>query len=115
LYEVDFQGSGFEWIDFHDAENSVISFIRRAKDREDYLIFLCNFTPTPHLSYRVGMPEPVFYREVFNSDSRDFGGSNLGNGGFVQADESPSHGRPASASVVLPPLGVVVLKPDRNS
>ncbi len=113
LYEVDFQGWGFEWIDFHDAENSIVSFVRYAKRREDYLVFVCNFTPTPHLAYRIGMPETGGFREIFNSDAAIFGGSNLGNGGYVTADAAPSHGRPASASVVVPPLGVVVFKPDR--
>jgi len=113
LYEIDFQGWGFEWIDFHDAENSVVSFVRRAKRKEDYLVFVCNFTPTPHLGYRIGMPEPGGFREIFNSDAEIFGGSNVGNGGYITAEEMPSHGRPASASVVIPPLGVVVLKPDR--
>ena len=114
MYEIDFQFSGFEWIDFHDAEHSVISFVRRAKNREDFLVFVCNFTPTPQLSYRIGMPEAGQYRELLNSDAEMFGGSNLGNGGFVQADETPSHGRPASATLVLPPLGMVVLKPNRT-
>jgi 1,4-alpha-glucan branching enzyme len=113
LYEIDFQGWGFEWIDFHDAENSIVSFVRYAKDRTDYTVFVCNFTPTPHLSYRIGMPEACGFREIFNSDAEIFGGSNLGNGGYVTAEETPSHGRPASATVVIPPLGIVVLKPDR--
>jgi 1,4-alpha-glucan branching enzyme len=113
LYEIDFQGWGFEWIDFHDGENSIVSFVRRAKRKEDYLVFVCNFTPTPHLSYRIGMPEAGGFREIFNSDAATFGGSNLGNGGYLIADHSPSHGRTASASVVIPPLGVVVFKPDR--
>jgi len=113
LYEIDFQGWGFEWIDFHDAQHSIVSFIRRAKDPADYVVFVCNFTPQPHMSYRIGMPEPGGFREIFNSDAAMFGGSNLGNGGYLIADDSPSHGRPASTSVVIPPLGVVVLKPDR--
>jgi 1,4-alpha-glucan branching enzyme len=114
LYEIDFEPRGFEWIDFHDGEHSVISFIRRAKRPEDYLVVACNFTPTPHLGYRVGMPEPGLYREIFNSDAEIFGGGNMGNGGYVTAAATPSHGRPASASLVLPPLGVVILKPTRR-
>ncbi|MBV9304336.1 MAG: 1,4-alpha-glucan branching protein GlgB [Acidobacteriaceae bacterium] len=113
LYEIDFQGWGFEWIDFHDSQNSIVSFIRRAKRREDYLVFACNFTPTPHLGYRIGMPEAGVHREIFNSDAEMFGGSNMGNGGYVNAETTPSHGRPASARLVLPPLGVVVFKPAR--
>src|SRR5450755_1135680 len=113
MYEIDFQWYGFEWIDFHDTDNSIISFVRRAKRRDDFLVFICNFTPTPHPAYRVGMPEAGGYREIFNSDSAMFGGSNMGNGGYVHAQPTESHGRPASAYVVIPPLGVVVLKPTR--
>jgi 1,4-alpha-glucan branching enzyme len=113
IYEIDFQPSGFEWIDFHDSQNSIVSFVRRAKRREDYLVIVCNFTPTPHKSYRIGMPEAGLHREIFNSDAEIYGGSNMGNGGYVDAEATPSHGRPASARVVVPPLGVVVLKPAR--
>jgi len=74
---------------------------------------VCNFTPQPHPQYRIGMPEPGLYREIMNSDAECFGGSNMGNGGYVNAEETPSHGRPASATVTIPPLGVVVLKPTR--
>ncbi|MDQ2711064.1 MAG: 1,4-alpha-glucan branching protein GlgB [Acidobacteriota bacterium] len=114
LYEIDFQGPGFEWIDFHDADHSVISFIRYAKQRKDYVVFVCNFTPTPHYHYKIGFPEPGLYREIFNSDSEIFGGTNLGNGGALRAENISSHGRPASASVVIPPLGVIVFKPARQ-
>jgi 1,4-alpha-glucan branching enzyme len=113
MYEVDFHYSGFEWIDFHDSQNSVVAFIRRAKRREDHLVFVCNFTPTPHRAYRLGFPEAGLYREIFNSDAAMFGGSNMGNGGHLWAEPAPSHGKPASAVVVIPPLGVVVFKPAR--
>ncbi|MBV9085264.1 MAG: 1,4-alpha-glucan branching protein GlgB, partial [Acidobacteriaceae bacterium] len=113
MYEIDFQHWGFEWIDFNDSENSIISFVRRAKRRDDYLVFICNFTPTPHQGYRIGMPEPGRHREIFNSDSEIFGGSNMGNGGYVEAELTASHHRPASACVTIPPLGVLVLKPAR--
>ncbi len=113
MYEVDFQYWGFEWIDFHDAHNSVISFVRRARRKEDHLVFVCNFTPQPYKAYRIGFPESGEYREIFNSDAEMFGGSNMGNGGYLYASDAPSHGRAASASVVIPPLGVVVFKPAR--
>ncbi len=113
LYQIDFTFHGFEWIDFHDSDNSIISFVRRAKRRDDYLVFVCNFTPTPHLGYRIGMPEAGGHREIFNSDAAMFGGSNLGNGGYVEAEPSEAHGRPASACVTIPPLGVLVFKPTR--
>jgi 1,4-alpha-glucan branching enzyme len=113
LYQVDFHWEGFEWIDFHDVENSILSFIRRGKNPNDYLVFACNFTPAPHKGYRIGFPEPGWHVEIFNSDSELFGGSNMGNGGGVMAEGKPSHGRVASAELVLPPLGVVVFKPER--
>jgi 1,4-alpha-glucan branching enzyme len=113
LYEVDFQFTGFEWIDFHDGDNSIVSFVRRAKRPEDYLVFVCNFTPAPHKAYRLGFPEAGLHREIFNSDAEMFGGSNMGNGGVVNVETRPSHGRPASAKLIVPPLGVVVFKPMR--
>ncbi len=113
LYQVDFQFKGFEWIDFHDADNSIVVFVRRAKNPADYVVFACNFTPTPREKYRIGFPEAGLHIEIFNSDAEMFGGSNLGNGGSVYADQPASHGRPASAEIVIPPLGVVVFKPDR--
>jgi 1,4-alpha-glucan branching enzyme len=113
LYEVDFQHWGFEWIDFHDSKNSIVSFVRRAKQREDYLVFVCNFTPVPHGRYRIGFPEAGLHREIFNSDAEIFGGSNIGNGGYVNAVPARSHGRPAAAELIIPPLGVTVFKPTR--
>jgi 1,4-alpha-glucan branching enzyme len=111
MHQVDDSYSGFEWIDFHDADSSIIAFVRFARDREDFLVFCCNFTPVPRHGYRIGVPKPGWYREVFNSDSEFFGGSNLGNGGGVLAEGVPSHGRPASVCLTLPPLAVVALKP----
>ncbi len=113
LWEIDFNPKGFEWIDFHDAEHSIISFVRRGCRPDDYLVFVCNFTPQPHLNYRIGMPEAGLHLEIFNSDSEIYGGSNLGNGGHVFAEPTKSHGRPASATLIIPPLGTVVLKPAR--
>jgi 1,4-alpha-glucan branching enzyme len=113
MYEVDFQGWGFEWIDFHDFNNSIVTFIRRAKRREDYLVFVCNFAPVLHKGYRIGFPEPGLHREIFNSDAEIFGGSNMGNGGHVNVEAVPSHGKPGSAELIVPPLGVVIFKPTR--
>jgi 1,4-alpha-glucan branching enzyme len=111
LYEVDDDYSGFEWIDFRDSEASVISFVRFARDREDFLVFCCNFTPVPRRGYRIGVPRGGVYQEIFNTDSEMFGGSNVGNGGAVVAEDVPCHSRPASMLVTLPPLAVVVFKP----
>ncbi len=113
FYEVDSHWAGFEWVDFHDADNSVISFLRRASDPSDYLLVCCNFTPVPRLKYRIGVPDPGLYREILNSDSELFGGSNMGNGGAVLAEAIPMHGRPHSLNLTLPPLGVVVFKPEK--
>ena len=113
LYQVDFAPAGFEWIDFRDTDNSVISFIRRAKDRDDYIVVVCNFTPVPRMGYRVGVPEKCFYREIMNSDSEQYGGSNLGNMGGVESEDVPWHGKKCSLRIVIPPLGVVFFKPER--
>jgi 1,4-alpha-glucan branching enzyme len=110
LNQVDDDYSGFEWIDFRDSESSAISFLRYSRSREEFLVICCNFTPVPRYNYRIGVPVRGQYREVFNTDSEMFGGSNLGNAGAVWADEIVSHGRPASLSVTLPPLATVVFK-----
>jgi 1,4-alpha-glucan branching enzyme len=110
LFEVDDSHSGFEWIDLQDAESSVITFIRFAQDRNNLIVFACNFTPVPRDGYRVGVPCGGLYREIFNTDSELFGGANLGNAGAVMAEEVACHGRPASIVITLPPLAVVAFK-----
>lgn len=112
LYEVDFSHEGFEWIDFRDYERSVVSFIRRAKNKEDFLVFAFNFTPVPRHNYRVGVPKWGFYREVLNSDSDIYWGSNVGNQGGRHAESVSWHGRPFSLVLDLPPLAAVVFKPE---
>jgi 1,4-alpha-glucan branching enzyme len=113
LHEVDFDRTGFEWIDFHDVDHSIIAFMRKAKDPNNYVIFVLNFTPVPHRGYRLGVPEEVFYKEVMNSDSSSYGGSNMGNEGGVMAKPEGRAGFPCSIELTLPPLAVVVLKPQR--
>jgi 1,4-alpha-glucan branching enzyme len=113
LYEVDFSHTGFEWIDFSDVEKSVIAFLRRGADRSNYLIFACNFTPEPRHDYAIGVPEGGYYKELLNSDSERFGGSNMGNAGGVMAADKPAHHRPYSITVTLPPLAVVAFQPTR--
>jgi len=110
LYQVDYHWSGFEWVDFHDGESSVISFIRRAEDPNDFLMFCCNFTPVPRTNYEFGVPEPGFYEEVLNSDSDLWGGSNMGNGGMVSSRPIPRHNRQHSIAVTLPPLSVIAFR-----
>ncbi len=113
LYEVDFHYKGFEWIDFRDTEQSVISFIRKAKNPRDFLVVVCNFTPVPRAGYRIGVPENCFYKELLNSDSQIYWGSNLGNAGGVNADTIPWHGRHYSITITLPPLSVLIFKPSK--
>lgn len=114
LYTQDFSFDGFEWIDCNDNRHSVVSFIRKSKDPEDYVVIVCNFTPQPHSHYRIGVPEAGFYKELFNSDAREFGGSNMGNLGGKWSQEWSFHNRPHSIDICLPPLGVLVFKLDRE-
>ncbi|MEX2119291.1 MAG: 1,4-alpha-glucan branching protein GlgB [Pirellulales bacterium] len=113
LHQMDFDGHGFEWIDCHNYDASALSFIRKAKDPRDYLVVCCNFTPVPRLTHRLGVPEHCWYEEISNSDSTYYGGSNMGNGPGLMAEDIPSHGRPHSINLTLPPLATVILKPRR--
>ncbi|MCG3119444.1 MAG: 1,4-alpha-glucan branching enzyme GlgB [bacterium] len=110
LYEVDYSWEGFQWIDFQDADASLVSFFRRGKNPEEVLVFACNFTPIIRKNYRIGLPLPGFYREVLNSDSEYYWGGNVGNAGGVMAEERPSHNLPYSAEITFPPLAVVIFK-----
>ncbi|MBZ5608876.1 MAG: 1,4-alpha-glucan branching protein GlgB [Acidobacteriia bacterium] len=110
FYEVDFHWAGFEWVDFRDVEGSTIAFIRRPSGGKPFLLFVCNFTPVPRMRYRVGVPDPGVYREVFNSDAEMFGGSNLGNAGAVVSEPVGHNNHYHSLVVTLPPLAVVVFE-----
>ena len=110
LHEVDHEWNGFQWIDFNDAQHSVIAFVRKAKDPEEQIICVCNFTPVPRSDYRVGVPQNGYYRELLNTDSTVYGGSNVGNLGGVHSTSIPSHGHAHSLVVTLPPLSVVFFK-----
>ena len=110
LYEKDYDPAGFEWIDFHDWEQSTVCFLRRGRNPDDFVVLACNFTPVPRRDYHVGVPEAGYYRELLNSDSELYGGSNLGNDGGVPAVPEPWHGRPYSLRLTLPPLAIVILK-----
>ena len=114
LYTQDFSQEGFEWIDCNDNRHSVVSFIRRDRLSDDFVVTICNFTPQPHSHYRLGVAESGFYREIFNSDAREFGGSNMGNLGGKWTDDWSYHGQPYSIDVTLPPLAVVLFKLDRH-
>ena len=110
LHELDFEGSGFAWIDCHDADQSAISYLRRARDG-GFAIVVLNFTPIPRTGYRIGVPQGGAYREAFNSDSRHYGGSDLGNGPGLEAQDRPWMGLPQSLVMTLPPLAAVILVP----
>jgi 1,4-alpha-glucan branching enzyme len=113
LYEVDFDAAGFQWIDCNDSENSVVSFLRRAKDGAVFVVAIVNFTPVPRAGYRIGVPAAGPYLEIVNSDSEAYGGSNVGNGGVVFTEPIASHGHEQSLRLSLPPLGFLLLKPSR--
>jgi 1,4-alpha-glucan branching enzyme len=112
-FALDFDAAGFTWIDCDDTTNSVISY-QRSRGSE-YAVVVLNFTPVPRHDYRVGVPDPGFYREVFNSDSAYFGGSNLGNAGRCAARDIASSGYSHSLLLTLPPLAGIVLKPERSN
>ncbi len=110
LHQVDFTYEGFEWIDCHNHQESALTFLRRAKDPGDFIVVALNMTPVPRMNHRIGVPEAGFYREIANSDSEHYGGSNLGNDGGRAADEVAWDGRPFSISCCLPPLAAVMFK-----
>lgn len=110
LHELDFDWNGFKWLDFSDVDQSVISFIRFAENRDDYVICAFNFTPRTHHDYIFGVPRHGSYTEIFNSDDSSFGGSGVINTG-MHSNDGEWHGEPAHISVSLPPLGCIIIKP----
>jgi 1,4-alpha-glucan branching enzyme len=112
LYELDFDQSGFSWVDCNDADQSVISFLRRGACTKDLILMVANFTPVPRMNYRVGVPRGGFWREILNSDADIYHGSGHGNMGGVEAAPLPCHGHYSSLALTLPPLGIVFLKSD---
>jgi 1,4-alpha-glucan branching enzyme len=110
LHELDFDPHGFEWADARDAEQSVISFFRRTRGRDDVILAVCNFTPVPRHNYRIGVPRGGFWRERLNSDATEYGGSGQGNIGGVEAAPIGAQGRFHSLTLVVPPLSALFLK-----
>jgi 1,4-alpha-glucan branching enzyme len=110
LYQVDFDWHGFEWIDANDADNSVLSFIRRGMNPEDLIVVLLNATPVVREGYRLGVPQAGYYREILNTDATIYGGSNIGNSGGQHASDQAAQGHPHSLVLTLPPLAAVFLK-----
>ena len=88
----------------------MVSFIRKARSDDNVILVVCNFTPVTHFNYRIGVPQPGFWRELLNSDAKDYGGSGQGNLGGVEAAPIRFHGRPYSLTIVLPPLTTVFFK-----
>lgn len=110
LYDLDFEQGGFSWIDCQDSEQTLLSFIRRGRNGET-VIAVFNFTPVPRNAYRIGLPFGCTYRELFNSDSQYYGGSNHGNGCDIHAQATPWMGLPCSAEIELPALSCILLQP----
>jgi 1,4-alpha-glucan branching enzyme len=112
LHAHDFEQQGFDWIDCHDATQSILCYLRR--HGESFVVVVLNFTPVPRLGYRVGVPLPGAWRELLNSDSAHYGGGNIGNGGQLHAVERPWMGRPYSLELTVPPLAGIVLQPSAS-
>lgn len=110
LHEHDCHPAGFEWVDCNDSDHSVISFLRRGKAKDRPVLVVCNFTPVPRHHYRVGVPAGGLWKELLNSDAREYGGSGQGNAGGKTADAVRFHGRPHSLDLTLPPFGVLFLE-----
>jgi 1,4-alpha-glucan branching enzyme len=110
LHQVDYEPEGFRWIDCNDNENSVVSMVRFAHDRDDFIVAIFNWTPVPRADYRIGVPAPGWYGEILNSDSALYGGSNVGNGGGLQSEPVAAHGFDHSLGLTVPPLGCLLLK-----
>ncbi len=107
LWEADFDPSGFEWINVNDADNSIVSFIRKSPSTKKDVLVVCNFTPVPQWRYRIGVPRSGFWREMLNSDGSAYGGGGIGNLGGVYADQTHAHGRWNSVEIAVPPLAAV--------
>jgi 1,4-alpha-glucan branching enzyme len=110
LYEVDFSGEGFQWVDFSDSDSSVASFLRRSKDNKEILLFTFNFTPVPRENYQLGVPYAGYFREILNSDAKEYGGSGMGNMGGVNTVPHIRFLCNDSIYVNLPPLAVNIFK-----
>jgi 1,4-alpha-glucan branching enzyme len=110
LWENDYDWQGFSWINANDSDNSVFSFIRRAKNSANLLVTVCNFTPVVRERYRIGVPEDGQWQELINSDLVEYWGSGIRNG-LISTQPEPAHGLPKSLELTLPPLSVLLLKP----
>jgi len=110
-YLNNYSAEGFEWIDASDTTNCVLSWIRKGPALDDYLLFVMNATPQVLYDYRLGIHRPQVLNELLNTDDMRYGGSNVRNTGMIKPEPIPSHGRDYSVRLILPPLGLVVLRP----
>ncbi len=110
LWQLDFSPDGFRWIEANDADYSVYSYIRYAQDSSDFLVVVLNCTPVAREDYRIGVPQPGYYRELLNSDASCYGGGDVGNAGGAHSDDFSTHGLPYSINLRLPPLAILILK-----
>ena len=110
LHELDFHPDGFEWVDCQNAEDSTLAFLRKSESETEPILVCCNFTPVVRYDYRVGVPKSGFWREIFNSDSEIYDGSNVGNYPGASTLGEDHHGQPDSVSLVMPPLAVTVFR-----
>lgn len=108
LYEKQFRGDGFEWINYSDHQNAVLSYIRKGNNPDDNIIVVCNFTQVVRENYRIGIPRKGKLQEIFNSDAKIYGGSGIENSKILKIDSISYDGRDFSAELVLPPLSVTV-------
>jgi len=112
LHQLDTEPAGFEWIDASDADGSVFLFLRKGRDGVKPVVIACNMTPNVRSDYRVGVPQGGSWGEILNTDAAVYGGSNVGNGGHLNAEDMSWHDRPASLRLTLPPLAVIMLTPN---
>ena len=110
LHELDCEPAGFEWIDGSDSQQSMLSFLRKAKSSEEVIAAIFNLTPVPRHNYRVGVPRGGVWKEILNSDSKDYGGTDFGNLGSAEAQPIATHGRPYSLNLSVPPLAALFFK-----
>ncbi len=109
LYEKQFSSEGFQWIDYGDAENSVLTYMRKGHDAKNDLIIACNFTPVPRKDYRMGVPRSKQLKEIFNTDAKEYAGSGMHNA-TLKPSKKTWHGQKYSVVITIPPLGMVVFK-----
>jgi 1,4-alpha-glucan branching enzyme len=114
MHELDFEADGFRWVDANDSEQSVISFLRRARDPAKQVLAAFNFTPVPRHGYRLGVPAAGFWREILNSDAELYGGAGMGNLGGVESASTAWHGMPNQVAVTIPPLAAVFFEPSAD-